>query len=203
MKLNMLPILSGAQNVLPIDYEQSAEQLLSGNDSFVFSDVVFASAVHVYGQVRNTAGYACLQLCISVSYETSCARCLTPLHREAMFTVEKPIGQNGGAFSLAHAEHADDYVLIEDNCIDLDVPVREQIEADFPMRHLCREDCAGLCVHCGKDKNTGACTCSTHEQDPRLQKLADLLRQNEVAEKSKGGNKNGSTEEESIESKKR
>ena len=40
MKLNMLPILSGAQNVLPIDYEQSAEQLLSGNDSFVFSDVV-------------------------------------------------------------------------------------------------------------------------------------------------------------------
>ena len=180
MKLDMLPLLSGARQTEPIAYKQDAAKLLLAGDNFVFSDVTFSQPLRVGGEVINTAGDMRLHLEVTVSYDTQCARCLCPLRLEKTFTVDKPIGQTAGAMALVNDEDADDYVLIENGCIDLDVPVREQIEADFPMRHLCREDCAGLCPQCGKNKNEGQCDCNLHRQDPRLQKLADLLKQNET-----------------------
>ena len=44
---------------------------------------------------------------------------------------------------------------------------------------LCREDCRGLCPHCGKDLNEGLCGCRSAEpEDPvdaRLAALKQLL----------------------------
>ncbi len=44
--------------------------------------------------------------------------------------------------------------------IDLDGLVREQIRLALPFRLLCREDCRGLCPHCGADLNREACHCA-------------------------------------------
>ena len=41
-------------------------------------------------------------------------------------------------------------------------------------KHLCSEDCKGLCPTCGKDLNEGPCGCGK-EVDPRLAVLAKLL----------------------------
>jgi uncharacterized protein len=47
----------------------------------------------------------------------------------------------------------------EGDRFDLDEIVREQLVLAEPMKHLCREDCAGLCGRCGKDLNEGPCGC--------------------------------------------
>ena len=43
------------------------------------------------------------------------------------------------------------------------------------MAVLCREDCKGLCPHCGKDLNEGPCGCEPRQIDPRLEALKKLL----------------------------
>lgn len=44
--------------------------------------------------------------------------------------------------------------------IDLRAAIREQWMLAVPGFVLCREDCRGLCPHCGADLNAGACACT-------------------------------------------
>src|SRR5215213_1252628 len=71
---------------------------------------------------------------------------------------------------------AEDLILsaYEGDAVDLDELVREQILLALPSRHLCREDCKGLCQRCGANLNNGPCSCEQGEVDPRWAALADL-----------------------------
>jgi len=35
------------------------------------------------------------------------------------------------------------------------------------MKHLCKEDCKGICQHCGKNLNDGPCKCIDTHHDAR------------------------------------
>jgi uncharacterized protein len=52
--------------------------------------------------------------------------------------------------------------------------VEERIQMAVPMKPLCREDCRGLCVHCGADLNQGECGCRAETIDPRWEALQKL-----------------------------
>ena len=43
--------------------------------------------------------------------------------------------------------------------IDLTPQIREDIIIALPVKPLCREDCKGICLKCGKDLNSGNCSC--------------------------------------------
>ena len=45
--------------------------------------------------------------------------------------------------------------------IDLDPDIREEIILDYPLKPLCRPNCKGLCLKCGKNLNEGGCTCGS------------------------------------------
>jgi uncharacterized protein len=62
----------------------------------------------------------------------------------------------------------------EGDAVDLDELVREQILLALPLRHLCREECKGLCQTCGADLNAADCSCERAEIDPRWSALAGL-----------------------------
>jgi uncharacterized protein len=61
--------------------------------------------------------------------------------------------------------------------IDLSDDVRQTVLLAVPLKLLCREDCRGLCPHCGRNLNTGLCDCVDHLPDGRWDKLR-LLREN-------------------------
>ncbi len=67
--------------------------------------------------------------------------------------------------------------------VDLDDLVREQILLALPTRQLCRDDCKGLCPTCGANLNQTTCDCSAEEIDPRFAALAQLLAEEETAER--------------------
>lgn len=48
---------------------------------------------------------------------------------------------------------------IESDCIDLTEYVREDILLALPMRSICSEECAGLCMQCGANLNKTTCNC--------------------------------------------
>ena len=56
--------------------------------------------------------------------------------------------------------------------LSLSDQVWETLLTLMPVKLLCKEDCKGLCINCGKDLNEGTCSCSALKTDPRF----DVLR---------------------------
>ena len=48
---------------------------------------------------------------------------------------------------------------------------KEQVLLSLPMRAVCREDCKGLCPHCGINRNRETCDCQAAKVDPRWEAL--------------------------------
>jgi uncharacterized protein len=95
-----------------------------------------------------------------------CRRCTIPLDGELQIAVSERYGKAPIA--------EDDLYPIVDDTIDLGPLVRDAIVLELPMAPLCRDDCRGLCPHCGTDRNESACSCVA-PPDPRWANL-DVLR---------------------------
>ena len=102
--------------------------------------------------------------------QLECARCLEifsqpiDFHLESQFGVPPVRPQGGTIFPIGVK-----------GILDLTEALREQILLDLPMRPLCRPDCRGLCIKCGKNLNEGPCDCVQEIIDPRLVGLKELL----------------------------
>ena len=66
--------------------------------------------------------------------------------------------------------------LIVNGKLKLDDIIMTDIFLNLELKHLCREDCKGLCNICGADLNKGDCGCDRTSYDPRLSALRDLLK---------------------------
>ena len=67
------------------------------------------------------------------------------------------------------------FLIDEHHVIDLTEAIRQCALLVTPMKPLCREDCAGLCLNCGRDLNRGLGDCSVPTTDPRWSELTKLL----------------------------
>jgi uncharacterized protein len=60
--------------------------------------------------------------------------------------------------------------------IDLREVVLEQFNLTFPVKPLCSESCQGICPVCGRNINSGECSCIKDDSDSRLGKLKIFLK---------------------------
>ena len=114
---------------------------------------------------------------MSTRVEVACARCLDPVRRDLERNFDllyRPLGSDAGReeISVTQAEAEIGYytgagVLLEDI-------LREQLLLEVPIKVICREECKGLCPHCGQNLNLGTCNCVSQEQDPRWDALRGL-----------------------------
>ena len=182
VKLDLRPLLAG-ERLLTFDYELPLDVDPSDTASFLWG-VSFPSPMKVVGRITNTAGYMRLCLDMSVPYQTVCARCLKEVCGIFSLSLEKTVAPRELLSDLDESR-LDDYAIIEDGFLDMDEPLREQIEMEFPVRFLCKEDCRGLCPKCGNDLNSGECGCDTKEIDPRMEPLRKLLEEMKKEENKK------------------
>lgn len=47
----------------------------------------------------------------------------------------------------------------------------EEFLLTLPVKPLCAADCRGICPQCGKNLNSGICSCAVQDGDPRLEAL--------------------------------
>lgn len=174
MKLDLRPLLAG-DRLLTFDYELSLDIDSEDTSSFLYG-VSFPSPMKVKGEITNTAGYMRITLSASVDYSSSCARCLAPVSGDFSLSLEKTVAPRSLLVGLDE-DKLDDYAIIEDGFLDIDEQLLAQLEMEFPIRFLCREDCRGLCQRCGKNLNEGKCDCPEKEIDPRMAPLQKLLEQ--------------------------
>jgi DUF177 domain-containing protein len=113
---------------------------------------------------------------VSASTAASCARCAEEFiagnRRQFRYVMApKAVGYDKQADLCA-----DDleFSLYEGENIDLTPLVREQVLLALADRPLCREECKGLCPHCGSNLNESDCGCSSEARDPRLAVLRTL-----------------------------
>ncbi len=92
-----------------------------------------------------------------------CARCLAPVKCDLMIRPELEIDLNDN-----------EYI---DGCyLDVDQLIHDEALLVWPERTLCRSDCKGLCIKCGKNLNEGPCSCDTDSLDPRMAKVLDIFK---------------------------
>ena len=68
----------------------------------------------------------------------------------------------------------DRILLLDNGTVDLDEVFTTALVLAMDSKHVCSEDCKGLCATCGADLNEGPCGCKP-EIDPRFAALAQLL----------------------------
>ena len=180
MKLDLRPLLAG-DRLLEIDYELPLDSHTEDTTSFLWG-TRFPSPMKVIGNITNTAGYMRMKLSLSADYIAQCARCLAPVEGQFSLHLEKTVAPKNLLGDITE-DKLDDYAIIEDGFLDMDEQLLEQLEMEFPLRFLCKDDCKGLCQRCGKNLNEGACSCSEKEIDPRMEPLRKLLEKMKQEEK--------------------
>ena len=110
--------------------------------------------------------------------ECECGRCLIryghPIHFQLEEEFIPTLNPLTGGRVQPPADGSDFYLIDENHILDLSDPVREYVTMADPMKPLCRQECAGLCVDCGSDLNQTQCACET-PIDARWGPLLDLM----------------------------
>jgi uncharacterized protein len=114
---------------------------------------------------------------LEAGLELQCARCLEPVPQEITREFEllyRPLGADAGrdeiSVTIAEAEigyYQGEGILLED-------VLREQVLLALPLKITCREECKGLCPHCGKNLNQEQCSCAVAMEDPRWAALKEI-----------------------------
>ena len=142
-------------------------------------DVWQVEPLVVHGSAELLAGEIRLRGDLKTVVEVPCARCLE--------RTRLPVAMDFDLFyrsvqAIAREEEIEikgddlDIGFFHGDGLMLEDVLREQILLALPMKSICRPDCAGLCLQCGKNLNLGNCGCARAPSDPRWTPLAGLER---------------------------
>ena len=102
-----------------------------------------------------------------------CARCLdpvkVPLSAEAFREADTKLSTE----EREKQEEPMDY--LDGTKLDADVLLKDALLTAWPIRVLCKEDCKGLCSHCGANLNHTTCDCGEETYDPRMAAILDIF----------------------------
>lgn len=112
----------------------------------------FAGSAAVKGKIVNRAGVVILDYTVMFTLNAVCDRCLAEFRREYSCDFEHILVRSVNTDN-------DEYIVTESDQLDLDELVIMDMLLQIPSKMLCREDCKGLCSHCGTDLNYNECNC--------------------------------------------
>ncbi len=92
-------------------------------------------------------------------WEGECRRCLASVDGELVVPVRELFRRGGG-------DEEGTYPMSEEQ-LNLRELVLDALFSALPLMPLCRPGCAGICPHCGADRNVGDCGCQETDLDPR------------------------------------
>jgi uncharacterized protein len=114
---------------------------------------------------------------LAAGFELSCARCLEPVAQDVKREFEllyRPLGADAGRDELSVTDAEAEIGYYQGEGILLEDVLREQVLLTLPVKVTCREDCKGLCPHCGANLNQQSCSCATLVEDPRWSALKEI-----------------------------
>ena len=128
-------------------------------DQFTIDDLVSRNFFSLIRLSRTREGLL-LQVEVKAEILTTCVRCLDEFYLPVETEFEELY-----QFPERHREDTD-LVLPLDGYLDLRPVYREYLILALPIKRLCRENCAGLCIICGANINKTNCE-HQHKLDPQ------------------------------------
>ena len=136
------------------DGEFPTNSLTYGPDTYTFPN-----GLHWDVEVTNTGEAFLVMGTLRGDAVVPCARCL----EDAEYPIDVPVD---GYFVIEPSDDDDDEqddiefgVVSPDHTIDIMDALQSALVLELPMTPLCRDDCKGLCPHCGANLNDGDCGC--------------------------------------------
>ncbi|HBA93910.1 MAG TPA: nucleic acid-binding protein [Ruminococcaceae bacterium] len=164
MQLDFTNLLNSLNEVINIDYVMNA-------DDFMYDTYKpLKNGVSIKGRAYQKVGVVYLELDVKFDFFGVCDRCMDDLEKNYEFSLSKIIVNK----MENDNDDYDDYIVLDNNVLELDDLINEEIQLFLPAKMLCKEECKGLCQSCGKNLNYEKCEC-VKEVDPRLAVLSDLL----------------------------
>ncbi len=111
---------------------------------------------------------------VRLVFDAPCDRCLSNVKVELELKPERyvvpPESLN------PEDEEVDDLSFMEGYNLNTETLLYNEIMENWPAKILCRDDCKGLCLVCGRNLNEGECGCDRFVPDPRLAGIQDLFK---------------------------
>lgn len=107
-----------------------------------------------------------------------CDRCLSEITSSIASDFKTNLElQDDESFEREHQlDHEEmDTEFFADSQFDVTEFLRQQLLLSLPVKRLCREECRGLCPHCGVDLNKERCSCREKNDSP-FNSLAGLIK---------------------------
>ena len=114
---------------------------------------------------------------LETRFQFACARCLDPVIQDLSHKFDllyRPQGADAGREELSVTSAEAEVSYYQGEGLLLEDVLREQVLLALPLKAICRDDCKGLCPHCGKNLNVEQCACAEPVEDPRWLALKDL-----------------------------
>ncbi len=107
-----------------------------------YVDLHYKSPIDVNGSVEKVLNTLTVRARLAGRIEHTCARCLKSVDENVVESLD-----------LA-------YEIEGRNEVDMTDDIRDVLLLAYPEKFVCRQDCKGLCSHCGVDLNIESCQCS-------------------------------------------
>jgi len=104
---------------------------------------------------------------IQTAARVECVRCLAPVKipiRKSFTVVFIPKEEKPSREEYLNPED-EDTSYYTGKILYPDMEIRDLILIEIPDYPLCKENCLGLCIHCGANLNNGPCQCKEMEED--------------------------------------
>jgi len=166
MKIDIYDLTSKKILDQPVDLCLEIDKLYDGYEYINFSKpIILKGSFSLVGDIVN------LNARLTTEFTIACSRCLEEFNYPIDIEVKEQFSRN--------KENEDaDCILIKSDKLDITDIIENNIYLALPFARLCKEDCKGLCQHCGTNLNISTCSCDDSNVDSRLAKLKELFSEN-------------------------
>lgn len=139
------------------------------------------SPIRVTVELQNAGNTIIGRLQVECEFALECSRCVERCGFGVVASRQIEYLQNPTPEALEAELDGWFVTQFDGETVELDEDVRQMLILAMPMKFVCSEDCRGLCLRCGKNLNTGACSCppssgGTAVDNPFRSALNDLFR---------------------------
>lgn len=166
MLVDVSEILKEYGGKIPVSGELHLE-----DTDFLGEEYHFTAPVSITGELSNNGTSLILRAKCDGEVGVHCARCRKPLTVPISFEIDETLSQG----EAEDAEEDTDMILFTGHQIDLNDIAANSFLMSISGKFLCKEDCKGLCPHCGADLNQSECGCNRETIDPRWAALAEMM----------------------------
>lgn len=132
----------------------------------------FSHPIHILHDFNKVGDEVFIKTSLSTQVDLSCDVCLDDFTLDIDDMVEIVLTKDK---ELVEREQEDVYLIADSTTqVDITDSVRQSLLLAMPLKKECREDCKGLCPHCGVNLNHDHCSCTNENVDPRWAGLKNI-----------------------------